>query len=100
MHFGLAWHFISEFKEQYEIWLKLNWYKPYAIISFLESESERLNISSKEETLRKLGYAHILEAQKHLTALVGNEEDAKKFINLLMEITEINKIELAPKLKI
>jgi hypothetical protein len=101
MNFGLAWHFVASFKEQYEIWLKLKLYKPYSMVSFLKEEQVRFKMDSPEDALKYLAEAYIIESEKSLEKIAKHSQHVKEFVEgQLLKITEIDKLELLPKLKI
>ena len=84
LNFGAGWHIGSEYKKESGYDESLGLKNDYSIKNFLNKESGRLGYQNEVATLINLVHAHILEGEKSLVGLTGNEQETKKFVEGLL----------------
>jgi len=84
LSFGAGWHIGSEYKKEIGYDESLGLKNDYSIKNFLNKETQRLNYQDDVLTLINLVHAHILESEKSLVGLTGNEQETKNFVEGLL----------------
>lgn len=90
LNFGVGWHIGSEYKKESSYDENIDLKNDYSIKDFLNKETQRLNYQNDVLTLINLVHAHILEAEKSLVKLTGNEAETKIFVQDLLEPVIVN----------
>ncbi len=99
LNFGVGWHIGSEYKKENSYDEDLNLKDDYSIKNFLNKETQRLNYQNDELALINLVRAHILEAEKSLVKLTGNEQETKNFVQNLLKPVIVNPYPVPPEQK-